>query len=178
MKEKIAVVPGAFNPPTVGHLKLIESLNLYDRVLLVPIQSYARGEHLTPYETRIDMLQAFLKDVPTQNASVYAVEHYIHPDGTYVKTSQVIEYIESENPSADVTLVVKPEHIAKFSTSSDTSHLVGRISLLVNTELTNISSSIVREKKFRDIDISDDITPSVHQLIHAKNLYEDLADTL
>lgn len=178
MKEKIAVVPGAFNPPTIGHSQLIESLNNYDRVFLVPIQAYARNERLTDYRIRIDMLEAFLSDISAHNASVHAIEHLIHADGTYVKTGQVIEYIESEYPSADVTLVVKPELIAKFSTSSDTSHLVGRISLLVNPEISSISSSIVREKRFRDIDISDDITPSVHQLVHAKNLYVDLADSL
>ncbi len=175
---KTAVIPGAFNPPTIGHKKLIESLSLYDRVLLVPIQAYAHGNRLADYQTRIDMLEAFLGDICSKNASVYPVEHLINPDGTYVKTSQVIEYIESENPSAEVTLVVKPEHIAKFSTSSDTTPLVGRISLLVNPELSTISSSIVREKKFRDIDISEDITPSVHQLINSGNLYQDLADTL
>ncbi|GHZ90914.1 hypothetical protein VCSRO82_3240 [Vibrio cholerae] len=34
MKEKIAVVPGAFYPHTIGHSQLIESLNNYDRVFL------------------------------------------------------------------------------------------------------------------------------------------------
>ncbi|MDF4536048.1 nicotinate-nicotinamide nucleotide adenylyltransferase, partial [Vibrio parahaemolyticus] len=50
--KKIAVFGSAFNPPTLGHKSIIDSLGHFDLILLVPSIAHAWGKTMLDYELR------------------------------------------------------------------------------------------------------------------------------
>lgn len=55
-KYKIAVFGGAFDPPTLGHLKVIESIRNYvDEVWIIPAYNHFHGKEMTSFLERIAM---------------------------------------------------------------------------------------------------------------------------
>ena len=58
---KIAVFGSAFNPPSLGHKSVIDSLSHFDLVLLVPSISHAWGKQMLSYEIRCELIDAFIR---------------------------------------------------------------------------------------------------------------------
>ena len=61
--KKIAIFGSAFNPPSLGHKSVIESLSHFDLVLLEPSIAHAWGKNMLDYPTRCKMVDAFIKDM-------------------------------------------------------------------------------------------------------------------
>lgn len=57
MPERIAIYPGSFDPPTLGHLDLIERASkIFDRIIVAVAYNVAKAE-LFSVEERIEMLR-------------------------------------------------------------------------------------------------------------------------
>ncbi|MEF1220429.1 nicotinate-nicotinamide nucleotide adenylyltransferase, partial [Photobacterium damselae] len=50
MKPQIAIFGSAFNPPTLGHLSVLERLSQFDKVLVLPSYAHAWGKVMLDYE--------------------------------------------------------------------------------------------------------------------------------
>ena len=65
MKKQIAILGGAFNPPTIGHLKLaqfvLRSDNMFDEVWLTPCASHAYNKKMESFEDRVRMCELISK---------------------------------------------------------------------------------------------------------------------
>ncbi len=62
MTKKIAIYPGSFDPPTNGHLDMIErGLRLFDGLIVGILHNPAKQKSLFTVEERIDMLKELLK---------------------------------------------------------------------------------------------------------------------
>jgi pantetheine-phosphate adenylyltransferase len=60
----IAIYPGSFDPPTLGHLDILErSLTLFSKVVVVVAGSSQKSALFTPDE-RVELLREILKDYP------------------------------------------------------------------------------------------------------------------
>lgn len=60
---KIGVFGSAFDPPTLGHLDVLQqAAEHHDRILLVPSASHAFGKQSQPFEVRLEMLRLFVKE--------------------------------------------------------------------------------------------------------------------
>lgn len=68
--NKIAMLPGTFDPPTLGHINIIRrSAALFDRLYVVVAHNVNKKCLFTPQE-RVDMLKETLKDL--DNVSVFS----------------------------------------------------------------------------------------------------------
>jgi len=64
MSERIAVYPGSFDPPTLGHLDLIRrAARLFDRLIVAVAVNEAKAG-LFSTEERCDMLRTMVHDLP------------------------------------------------------------------------------------------------------------------
>ena len=72
MSERLAIYPGSFDPPTLGHLDLIErAVNIFDHVI-VAIAVNQEKIGLFSIDERVDMLQELLGHLPQ-----VTVEHFV-----------------------------------------------------------------------------------------------------
>ena len=63
MPERVAVYPGSFDPPTLGHLDLIQrAAQLFDQ-LIVAVATNTAKEGFFTAEERVDMLRTITRDV-------------------------------------------------------------------------------------------------------------------
>jgi pantetheine-phosphate adenylyltransferase len=64
MSERVGLYPGSFDPPTYGHLDLIDrALRLFDRLIVAVAQNSAKAGSFS-VEERLDMLRAITHDKP------------------------------------------------------------------------------------------------------------------
>ena len=70
-QEKIAVFPGTFDPPTLGHLDVIRrGRNLFDRLIVAIGRNPGKSE-LFPVGERLEMLRTLIADVPQVSVEAY-----------------------------------------------------------------------------------------------------------
>ncbi|MCP4754681.1 MAG: pantetheine-phosphate adenylyltransferase [Proteobacteria bacterium] len=70
-EEKIAIYNGSFDPPTNGHLDIIErGLRLFDKIV-VCIMYNPNKKYFFTVEERIDMLKEILKEHPNVEVEAY-----------------------------------------------------------------------------------------------------------
>lgn len=72
MAERIAIYPGSFDPPTLGHLDLIERASkIFDR-LIVAVARNVTKQALFTFDERIEMLKEMVE--PIDNVTVDSFE--------------------------------------------------------------------------------------------------------
>ena len=76
--SKIAVFGSAFNPPSVGHKSVIDSLTHFDQVLLLPSISHAWGKQMLDYDLRCELVDAFIQDLNLSNLVRSTVEEELY----------------------------------------------------------------------------------------------------
>ncbi len=73
MPKKIAIYPGSFDPPTNGHLDIIErGLRLFDGLIVAILNNPAKQTALFTVEDRVQMLQELLKDRPNVEVDTHS----------------------------------------------------------------------------------------------------------
>ncbi len=82
---KIAVFGSAFNPPSLGHKSVIESLSHFDLILLVPSISHAWGKQMLSYEIRCELIDAFIHDLQSDKIQRSIVEESSKLEWNYLK---------------------------------------------------------------------------------------------
>ncbi len=72
MAERIAIYPGSFDPPTLGHLDLVERASqIFDRIIVAVARNVTK-QALFTFDERIDMLKEMVE--PISNVSVDSFE--------------------------------------------------------------------------------------------------------
>ncbi|MCV5855789.1 hypothetical protein OFN53_34760, partial [Escherichia coli] len=79
--KKIAIFGSAFNPPSLGHKSVIESLSHFDLVLLEPSIAHAWGKNMLDYPTRCKMVDVFIKDMGLSNVQRSDAEQALYQPG-------------------------------------------------------------------------------------------------
>ena len=70
MMEKIALIPGTFDPITVGHMELVRvAAGLFDRVI-VCIFVNPEKKHLFDEETRLSLLRDAVREYPNVTVDI------------------------------------------------------------------------------------------------------------
>ncbi len=72
MNKRIAMLPGSFDPPTLGHVNIIErSASLYDKLYVVVANNIAKHSLFTA-EERVGMLKEIFKDSSSIEVIAYS----------------------------------------------------------------------------------------------------------
>lgn len=170
--KRIAVMGSAFNPPTLGHLDVIEQLEaVADEIWLVPAYSHAWGKQMAPYERRCEMLAAFVADVARPHLRIMAVEHEIAGDGP-VYSIDLMEYLEPRKPAdSQLLLVLGPDNQAAFHKFHRAAELEARWPLFFAKERRPIRSTALRAALAQGEAIDPFTTPSVVRYLQGHAIY-------
>ena len=170
--QKIAVFGSAFNPPSLGHKSVIDSLNHFDRVLLVPSISHAWGKTMLDYQIRCQLLQAFIKDLGKSKAELSMVEQSLVRPNTSVTTYEVLDALQDEYPNAELTFVIGPDNLFKFAKFYRSDDILKRWSVMACPQRLPIRSTDIRDRLSQQQNINDLTTDGVAKLLKQQNLYQ------
>lgn len=168
---KIAIFGSAFNPPSFGHKGVIQSLNHFDKVLLVPSISHAWGKSMLDYSIRCQLVDMFISDIGQANVERSNIEESLYEPGTSVTTFAVLEALEKRYPEAELTFVVGPDNFFSFSKFYKAQDIVERWSILACPEKVKIRSTTIRYSLSQGLNVDHLTTLSVAQHLVAHKLY-------
>jgi nicotinate-nucleotide adenylyltransferase len=169
---KIAVFGSAFNPPSLGHKSIIDSLGHFDRILLVPAISHAWGKTMLDYSHRCQLVDAFIEDMNNPRVIRSTVEESLYKPGLSVATYSVLEALECMFPDADITFVIGPDNLFNFSKFYQAEEIVKRWSILMCPETLSIRSTDIRQSVIDGDDLTKLTTLTVIDLLKRNQWYQ------
>jgi pantetheine-phosphate adenylyltransferase len=151
--NRVAICPGSFDPPTFGHLDILErTAALYDHVI-VAIGNNIAKKYLFPAEERVRLVAdccAHIPNVSVQSFGGLLVEFAReHGAQTIVKGLRVISDFEYEFQMAAANRMLD--------------RTVETVFLMTSREYVYVSSSIVKELAAMGGDVSSLVPPNVEK---------------
>ncbi|WOG28001.1 adenylyltransferase/cytidyltransferase family protein [Endozoicomonas sp. 8E] len=184
--RKIGILGSAFNPPTLGHLDVLEQARqAFDLILLVPNAAHAFSKSMLPFHHRVAMCQQLVNSVqlPQCQIEVSDIELKMLADNPEkpVYTFDLLELLEQKYPGDQLGFIRGPDNAdpriwKRFYRSED---IEQRWQVFTARERQNIRSTQVRELLVSGS--SDDnnkeavaalLLPSVHDYILQHHLYQ------
>ncbi|MBW8871236.1 MAG: pantetheine-phosphate adenylyltransferase [Leifsonia sp.] len=156
--NRIAVVPGSFDPVTLGHLDVIErAAGLWDEVHVVVVHNPDKTA-LLPIAQRVALLERSIEDAGIVGNIVIAswsmglLVDYCTDVGAHVLVKGIRSSVDVayETPMAIVN-----RHLADVET----------VFLLPNPANAHVSSSLVRQVSALGGDVSPYVPPAVHEYL-------------
>ncbi|MBA5760927.1 nicotinate-nicotinamide nucleotide adenylyltransferase [Vibrio sp. 404] len=142
---KIAVFGSAFNPPSLGHRSVIESLGHFDRVLLVPSIAHAWGKEMLDYSLRVELIDAFIEDMALKNVARSTIEEQLFSVTQQpVTTYAVLCALQEEIPQAQLTFVMGPDNLFNFSKFYRAKDIAKRWTVMACPEKVAVRSTDIR----------------------------------
>lgn len=158
MEEKIAVIPGTFDPITNGHLDIIERAAKIFDVLYVSVLNNSSKKPLFNVEERMEMIKqvtAHLPNVQVESASGLTVDYAAMRRATaIVRGLRAVSDFEYEMQIASMNRTLNATIETFF--------------VMTNTKYSFLSSSMVKEVAQYQGDISELVPDIVNQAIKAK----------
>ncbi|MBC1421256.1 MULTISPECIES: pantetheine-phosphate adenylyltransferase [Listeria] len=158
MEEKIAVIPGTFDPITNGHLDIIERAAKIFDVLYVSVLNNSSKKPLFNVEERMEMIKqvtAHLPNIQVESASGLTVDYAAMRGATaIVRGLRAVSDFEYEMQIASMNRTLNAAIETFF--------------VMTNTKYSFLSSSMVKEVAQYQGDISELVPEIVNQAIQAK----------
>lgn len=170
-KSKIAVFGSAFNPPTLGHKSVIESLAHFDKVLLVPSISHAWGKEMLGFSTRCQMVELFIKELDIRHVELSTIEQALVQPQESVTTFAVLQALEQQYPDADFTFVIGPDNLLSFHKFYKAEQILKRWGVMACPEKVKVRSTQIRERLKSSQSTSELTTSFVNEFIRSNKLY-------
>lgn len=171
MNSNIAIFGSAFNPPSLGHKSVLDSLTHFDQVILVPSIAHAWGKNMLPFEIRCEMVEKFLADINLPNVILSRVEEALYHPGDSVTTFSLLNKLQQQYSTSRLTFVIGPDNFTHFSKFYKAEEIMSQWSVLACPETLPIRSTSIREQCFLGRSIDDLTTPSVSAFIQQQGLY-------
>lgn len=155
-----AVYPGSFDPPTLGHLSLIErGLGLFEHLIVAVATNPNKATLFSP-EERVEMIKESLGDFDPKRVEVVAFHGLL------------IDYVRQRGAGAILRgLRATADFEYEFKMSMINSHLASEIQsvfLMADYRWLHLSSTIVKEVASFGADIRGMVPPSVATRLVAK----------
>ncbi|MBF2357692.1 pantetheine-phosphate adenylyltransferase [Listeria welshimeri] len=158
MGNKIAVIPGTFDPITNGHLDIIERAAKIFDVLYVAVLNNSSKKPLFTVEERMEMIKqvtAHLPNVAVESASGLTVDYAAKRGATaIVRGLRAVSDFEYEMQIASMNRTLNAEIETFF--------------VMTNTKYSFLSSSMVKEVAQYQGDISELVPEIVNRAIQVK----------
>ena len=155
---RIAIVPGSFDPMTLGHLDIIKrAADLYDRVIVAVMINDAK-KYTFSMEERTEIANLTCKDIENvevisdaglladlaKRVGACAIVKGVRDEKDYEYEKEMALYNAKKNPQAETVL------------------------LPCDPALAQVSSTAVRERLEKDLDISDIVSQNAIEYILTK----------
>ncbi len=153
--EKIAVYPGSFDPPTLGHLDVIKrGLKIFDKIVVLIAESESK-KYLFTMEERKRMVAEMTKDIPGVQVDTL--------------TGLLVDYLKRKGLRIVLRgLRVTSDFDYEFQMSSANRLLypeMETVCIMSDVRYTLISSSLVRDIIANNGNIEKFVTPEVKKMI-------------
>ena len=180
---KLGIYMGSFNPPHIGHEKVINYLlenNYVDHILLIPTLSYWDKNNLADITDRINMLKFY----ENENISV-DTEH-----NQYVYTFELINELKKKYKDVDFYIIIGADNIINFHKWKNYQDLLKYHFIVMNRDDIDINSYLdklgnnnfivlndypyisISSTKLRNNLNKEYLNPQVYQYIKKKSLYQ------
>ncbi|EAG9426492.1 pantetheine-phosphate adenylyltransferase [Listeria monocytogenes] len=158
MGDKIAVIPGTFDPITNGHLDIIERAAKIFDVLYVSVLNNSSKKPLFTIEERMEMIRqvtAHLPNVQVESASGLTVDYAAtRGANAIVRGLRAVSDFEYEMQIASMNRTLNADIETFF--------------VMTNTKYSFLSSSMVKEVAQYQGDISELVPEIVNKAVQAK----------
>ncbi|CDK43204.1 TPA: pantetheine-phosphate adenylyltransferase [Listeria monocytogenes] len=158
MGDKIAVIPGTFDPITNGHLDIIERAAKIFDVLYVSVLNNSSKKPLFTIEERMEMIRqvtAHLPNVQVESASGLTVDYAATRGATaIVRGLRAVSDFEYEMQIASMNRTLNADIETFF--------------VMTNTKYSFLSSSMVKEVAQYQGDISELVPEIVNEQVQVK----------
>ncbi len=158
MSNRIAVVPGSFDPPTLGHIDVIaRAANLYDKVYVVVVHN-PNKQAMLPIAQRVQLLEESIQeagvtgDVEVRSWSVGLLVDFAREVGAGVLVKGVRSQLDI---AYELPMAVVNRDLAGVET----------VFLMPDPQHTLVSSSLVRQVDGLGGDVSPYIPPAVARFL-------------
>ena len=169
--EKIAIFGSAFNPPSLGHKSVIDSLTHFDKIFLVPSIAHAWGKEMLDFDTRCQLVNAFISDLSLDQVELSLIEKRLFTPGDSVTTYAVLSELQKLHGDAELTFVIGPDNFFKFSSFYKSDEITERWSVTACPEKVKIRSTDIRNALISGSDVSKLSTKSVTKMLQDSSLY-------
>lgn len=190
-REKVGILGGTFNPPHLGHLLIADQvrdqLDL-DKILFLPTAEPPHSsvsKQTIASDIRVDMLDLAIMDHPDFDMELYEVEK-----GGKNYTADTMEVLVDLYPAVDFYFIIGGDMIADLPTWHNIDKLVDLVQfvgvnrpgyeaeseypiIMVDVPMTNINSTMIRQKIKNDCSIQYMVPKEVQKYIERKGLYQD-----
>ena len=159
MSDRIAIYPGSFDPPTLGHLDLIQRASkIFDKVIVAVARNNEKTSLFTVTE-RIEMLREMVADIPQVE-----VDHFHGLTVDFAKERNAIALIRGLRVVSDfefeLTMAINNH---KLNADVDT------VCLMPSEPYLFLSSRLVREIAGFGGTVSHYVTPEIEARLKEKN---------
>lgn len=159
MPSRLAIYPGSFDPPTLGHLDVIErAATIFDRIVVAVGRNSAKAGFLT-VEERLNALRAC-----TAGLSNVEVDSFDGLLVDYARQQQAKSIVRGLRATSDFDYEFQ---IAMANRQMDSS--IETIFLMAKWEYNYISSSIVREVATLGGDFKSFVPAPVARIIESRS---------
>ena len=160
MSNRIAVVPGSFDPPTLGHLDVIRrAAGLYDTVHVLVVHNPDK-EAMLPIAQRLSLLEQSIAEEGIEGEIVVAAWSMglLVDYATDVGAGVLVKGIRSQVDVAyETPMAIVNRHLADVET----------VFLLPDPANAHVSSSLVRQVASLGGDVSPYVPSAVSELLSA-----------
>jgi len=158
MAERVAVYPGSFDPPTLGHLDLIHrAVRIFDHVVVAVAINGAKSG-LFSIEERIEMLKELLADTPR-----VSVDHFSDLTVNFAKRRGAVALIRGLRVMSDfefeLTMAINNHKLAPE---------IDTVNLMPSEPYLFLSSRLVKEIAAFGGSLSHFVSPAVEKRLHEK----------
>lgn len=158
--KKIAIFGSAFNPPSLGHLSVIQRLRHFKKVLLVPSYSHAWGKKMADFDKRCQWVSDFIQDSSCLNLQLCTEEKRLGKGGV-VTSWALLNHLQAQYPDTELVFVLGPDNFKSFSQFYRSEDILSRWELLLCPDILPIRSTQIRERLIKGEDISALTTPKL-----------------
>ncbi|MGF1731495.1 nicotinate-nicotinamide nucleotide adenylyltransferase [Photobacterium kasasachensis] len=171
MTASIAVFGSAFNPPSLGHKSVLERLQRFDRVLLLPSYAHAWGKVMIDYDARCELVDAFIDDLNLPNLELSRLEQEMAVGNEPITTYAVLSKLQQQIPDAELTFVLGPDNFLNFAKFFNCQEIVKKWQILACPETVSIRSTNLRDNIVNKRSISHLTTPTVARMLDDRTRY-------
>ena len=155
---KIAIVPGSFDPMTLGHLDIVKRATaLFDKVIVAVMVNDSK-KYMFSMEERLEIAKLTCEGI--ENVSVIA------DDGLLVSLAEREGACAIVKGARNAQDYVYEEKMARYNALKNPN--VQTVLLVCDSTLSNISSTEVRERLEKNRDISDIVSQNAIKYILKK----------
>jgi pantetheine-phosphate adenylyltransferase len=158
MSERIAIYPGSFDPPTYGHLDLIErGLRIFDRLVVAVARNNAK-QALFTVDERMEMIEAI-----TTSLERVTVTSFIGLTALFAKEQGATALIRGLRVLSDFEF-----ELTMAVTNQKLNRDIDTVLLMPSERYIVLSSRLVREVAQFGGDLAEFVPPAIERRLQAK----------